>query len=199
MSFTFKWCFLIIGLPLLVACVSGSPPRQVYQAEPQSPPPLAAAMPISASVQLDGDGDGVLDKFDTCPDSSPNALVDAVGCDVSLGAIAGLKFEPNEAKLSVDTRVVLSRLVDVFLRYPEVVFSVDGHTDNRGPAAANLELSKERVLAVVRYMVANGISPDRIKPFGYGESRPRAPNATAEGREQNRRIEINVVDRLPLQ
>ena len=87
-------------------------------------------------------------------------------------------------------------MVDALLRYPDAVISVEGHTDNRGSAADNLELSKQRVLSVVRYMVSQGMSPDRIKPYGYGESRPRAANATAEGREQNRRIEINIVEGL---
>jgi outer membrane protein OmpA-like peptidoglycan-associated protein len=50
---------------------------------------------------------------------------------------------------------------------------------------------------VVSYMVMTGIEAQRIQPFAYGESRPRAPNATLDGRERNRRIEIEVTERLP--
>lgn len=157
---------------------------------------ISSSASASSNATPDADGDGIADRVDLCAGSTPDSLVDASGCEIVTGVIEGLKFAPNETRLSVDSRVVLSKLVDVFLRYPDVTLAVEGHTDNRGPAAANLELSKQRVLSVVRYMVSNGINPDRLKPFGYGESRPRAANATEEGREQNRRIEINVVDSL---
>lgn len=145
---------------------------------------------------LDADNDGVADRDDRCADSASRSLVDATGCGIVTGVIEGLNFGPNETELSVSSRDVLSQLVAALLRYPDVIISVEGHTDNRGAAADNLELSKQRVLSVVRYMVSQGMSADRIKPYGYGESRPRAANATATGREQNRRIEINIVEGL---
>jgi outer membrane protein OmpA-like peptidoglycan-associated protein len=74
---------------------------------------------------------------------------------------------------------------------------VTSHTDNRGSATDNLELSKQRLNEVVSYMVTTGIEAQRIQPFAYVESRPRAPNATLDGRERNRRIEIEVTERLP--
>jgi len=123
-------------------------------------------------------------------------MVDESGCEFTMGVIEGLKFGINELALSNEAAEVLDKYIAVLVRYPDVTVAVEGHTDNRGPAADNLELSKERVLSVVRYMVTNGISPDRIQPFGYGESRPRAANATIEGRELNRRIEIRVLSGL---
>lgn len=145
----------------------------------------------------DTDADGVPDTSDTCDQTDVGALVNASGCEIVTGVIEGLNFAANESKLTVDTRILLMKMSDGFKRYPYVNIAVEGHTDNRGPAAANLELSKQRVLSVVRFMVSSGIDPQRIKPFGFGESRPRLANATAEGREQNRRIEIKVLNRLP--
>lgn len=183
-----KWVVLLGGLQMLSACATTPAPDIDVNGSTSDNLP---------SVQLldpnfpDDDRDGITNVKDSCAGSTSGSLVDDLGCEITLGVIDGLKFAPSETKLSVDSRVALSQLVGVFKRYPELSFSVGGHTDNRGTASDNLELSKQRVLSVVRYMVANGISADRIRPFGYGESRPRAANATVQGREQNRRIEIN--------
>lgn len=151
---------------------------------------------FEVAAAADQDADGVLDTVDNCADTSARVMVDATGCEIVMGVVEGLEFGPGQVKLSEKSRSALSRYVEALQRYPEVAVAVEGHTDNRGPAAGNLELSKQRVLSVVEYMVSNGINPSRMKPFGYGESRPRAANATATGREQNRRIEIKVLGGL---
>jgi len=151
---------------------------------------------IETALNDDNDGDGVSDSLDDCPESAPRVLVDTGGCELVMGVIEGLTFAPNQSELSDDSAAVLNVYIDVLKRYPGVVVSVEAHTDNRGRAVDNLELSKQRVLSVARHMVTNGIASARIKPYGRGESRPRAANATAEGREQNRRIEIKVVEGL---
>jgi chemotaxis protein MotB len=73
------------------------------------------------------------------------------------------------------------------------VIRVEGHTDDvpaGGAYPTNWELSTARALAVVRFLQSQGIDPSRLAAAGYGEYRPIAPNDTAEGRSQNRRIEI---------
>ncbi|MFK7855694.1 MAG: OmpA family protein [Granulosicoccus sp.] len=188
-----KFFVLLIGSQFLVSCASkGQTVTGTEGAGKTALEKVAERLPTAE----DADADGIVDTSDNCPVSASGVLVDESGCEIVTGVIEGLKFGPNESKLSVDSRIVLSKLVDGFKRYPDVVIAVEGHTDNRGSAAANLELSKQRVLSVVRYMVTNGIDPKQVKPYGYGESKPRAANATAQGREQNRRIEIKVVDRL---
>ena len=187
---TIKWVLLLSSLHVLTGCASGKSP--VTGTEDLGSLPGAD----SETVEMDTDKDGIPDTADNCGNSASKALVDETGCEIVTGVIEGLEFGPNDTELSVSSRLVLSKLVDAFLRYPDVTISVEGHTDNRGAASDNLELSKQRVLSVVRYMVSQGMSPDRIKPYGYGESRPRAANATAAGREQNRRIEINIVEGL---
>lgn len=189
-----KLIVLLVSSQFLVSCASKG--QTVTGTEGRGSQILESAQTRQAAVD-DADGDGVKDSLDICGQTVVDALVDETGCEIVTGVIEGLKFAPNESKLSVDSRIVLSKLVEGFKRYPDVVIAVEAHTDNRGTAAANLELSKQRVLSVVRYMVTNGIDPEQVKPFGFGESRPRAANATIEGREQNRRIEIKVLDRLP--
>ena len=183
---------LLAGLTALAAGCASNTPR-VTGTEGSAPAAEAAETALS---ETDSDGDSVPDSDDRCDDTDLPSLVDSTGCEVDMGVIFGLNFGPNETSLPPGADVVLDRYVDAMKRYPEVVVAIEAHTDNRGPAADNLELSKERVTSVVRYMVASGINPARIKPFGYGESLPIAANATADGRERNRRIEIKVIEGL---
>ncbi len=186
---TINWIALLAAAALISSCASTTP--RVTGTEG-----LDGSTLKTRADRLDSDGDSVPDATDTCADTAPSTLVDAVGCEVPMGVIEGLTFDTNEVNLPENAPAVLQRYVDVMKRYPDLVVSIEGHTDNRGPAAANIELSTERVLSVARYMIGNGINPARVKLYGHGESRPRAANATAEGREQNRRIEIIVLEGL---
>ena len=69
---------------------------------------------------------------------------------------------------------------------------VEGHTDSQGTAASNQELSEKRAQAVRDYLVSRGIAADRIKSQGFGPTRPIGENSSAEGRANNRRVEIVV-------
>ena len=184
---------LILCLPLLVACMSLD---YVFPETALAKKTSAAAGNYSEKSEPDADADGVPDWADSCSETAENILVDADGCKIVTGVIDGLVFAPDDVELSDQAKAALDKTLKALLRYPDVMLSVTSHTDNRGAAADNLALSKQRLNAVIAYMVAAGIAAERIQPFAYGESRPRAPNATLEGRERNRRIEINVIERL---
>lgn len=78
-------------------------------------------------------------------------------------------------------------------QYPQTRTTVEGHTDSVGPDAYNQRLSERRAQAVRDVLVHQyGVSADRVDSVGYGESRPVADNATAEGRAINRRVEAEV-------
>lgn len=188
-------CIIILCLPLLVACVSLD---YVFpQTARATIPTLLAAGKNTARPAPDSDNDGIPDQNDKCDKSAGETLVGADGCEIVTGAIDGVKFAPDDVQLSIEAKAALEKTTNAFLRYPDVILSVTSHTDNRGSAADNLALSKQRLDAVISYMVGSGIEAQRIQPFAYGESRPRAPNATLDGRERNRRIEIEVIERLP--
>ncbi len=144
-------------------------------------------------VQEDADQDGVANVDDNCPDTISTAGLSADGCSPFFGPLEGVEFRPGGAQLGREARKAVDPLVANLLAYPEVRIQIQGHTDNRGPAAENLELSKRRVMSVVRYLVSSGVAPDRIEPIAYGERFPVAKNATPEGRAANRRIEIRAV------
>jgi outer membrane protein OmpA-like peptidoglycan-associated protein len=73
------------------------------------------------------------------------------------------------------------------------VIDVAGHTDNTGTPEYNQGLSERRALSVADYISAQGVQKVRINIGGYGETRPVASNATPEGRQENRRVEISIV------
>lgn len=153
----------------------------------------AVSSKSDVAVINDTDKDGVVDESDACKDTRLPQPVDETGCAVFLGALPGVDFDANSADLGRSTRSALDDFLNLLNQHPEVVVALDGHTDNRGSGIRNLELSKQRVLAVARYLVAKGVAPGRLKPFGFGESRPLVSNASADGRKKNRRIEVSVV------
>lgn len=141
---------------------------------------------------LDHDNDSVADTVDACLQTPRNSPVDEDGCSLFRGSIKNVAFEPGDHQLNTESRDSLAELVELLNEHPEVVLQIEGHTDNRGSAKDNLALSKRRVMAVTRYLVANEVDGARLKPFGFGENRPIKSNATAIGRSENRRIEMSV-------
>jgi OmpA-OmpF porin, OOP family len=103
-------------------------------------------------------------------------------------------FEVNGAQLQPGAQTELLRLADYLKRNPDRKIMIEGHTDNTGSSDYNLRLSQLRAQSVESYLLASGVSPDRIRAIGYGETRPEAPNDSATGRQQNRRVEIVILD-----
>jgi OmpA-OmpF porin, OOP family len=103
-------------------------------------------------------------------------------------------FITGEARLAPDAASLLDNVVDVLVEKPTIRVRVEGHTDNVGNDESNLQLSKDRAQAVVRYLVEQGIDAARLSGEGFGSSRPIAPNLTRRGREQNRRVEFVIVE-----
>ena len=86
-------------------------------------------------------------------------------------------------------------MVGVLAKNPQLKHvRVEGHTDNRGTAPYNLDLSKRRAASVVDYLVQHGIARNRLLSAGYGFERPIADNATALGRAKNRRVEFRLLE-----
>ncbi len=103
-------------------------------------------------------------------------------------------FDYNTAELSQESRPELDRLVEMMQQYPQLRLSVDGHTDNVGPADYNYQLSLKRAEAVKNYLSTSGaIDPERITTQGFGFTKPVAPNRTEDGRKQNRRSEFMIL------
>jgi outer membrane protein OmpA-like peptidoglycan-associated protein len=91
--------------------------------------------------------------------------------------------------------VELNRIVDMLNKNPRLKISVQGHTDNVGTTEYNKALSENRARVVYEYLIANGISADRLSYIGFGKTKAVADNSTEEGRSQNRRTEFVVTEK----
>jgi outer membrane protein OmpA-like peptidoglycan-associated protein len=101
-------------------------------------------------------------------------------------------FDYNSASLRSASRTTLNALGQNFRQYPDNRIFVEGYTDSTGTDAYNQRLSEQRAAAVADYLIDQGVSAGAITVFGYGESRPKSSNDTAEGRQLNRRVEIHI-------
>jgi outer membrane protein OmpA-like peptidoglycan-associated protein len=104
--------------------------------------------------------------------------------------IGGVQFATGTADLSAAARESLARFSGIVASYPDLRFTIEGHTDNTGSLATNNELSLRRAIAVRDYLIAQRIPASSIDAQGLGPSRPVASNDTADGRAQNRRVVI---------
>jgi OOP family OmpA-OmpF porin len=149
---------------------------------------------VEVPVVLDGDGDGVLDAADKCPDTVGGAKVEGDGCvrKAQIVVLPNIEFALDRAELAPPGREVLDTVVRFMNDQPEIELGIRGHTDATGGELYNLRLSQKRAAAAMAYLVEKGIAARRMRSAGYGESRPLADNATEEGRERNRRVELNI-------
>ena len=103
-------------------------------------------------------------------------------------------FETGKATLEAESYTVLDELVAYLVRKDDEKIEVGGHTDNVGKAAANLTLSLDRANTVRAYLLSKGIDPSRVTAKGYGMTVPVADNKTEDGRAQNRRTEVTILN-----
>lgn len=147
----------------------------------------------------DTDGDGVADNLDKCPNTAGPAS--NYGCpEVKKEtkerlefATKNVQFETGEADLKVQSYKILDEIVEILNQYPDYKLDIRGYTDDVGRKEKNLALSTERAKACFDYIVYRGIKPERLRSNGFGEDKPVASNKTERGREQNRRVEFELV------
>jgi len=106
--------------------------------------------------------------------------------------LTGLTFTVDAALLP-ESLPVLNNAIATLKRYPEVNVEVAGHTDSRGSDAFNLDLSARRAESVLKYLQDGGVS-NTMTSRGYGERQPLASNNTDDGRQQNRRVVLRVLN-----
>jgi outer membrane protein OmpA-like peptidoglycan-associated protein len=115
------------------------------------------------------------------------------------GSVTVLKnvfFDFGSSELRKESHIELDKFVKLLKENPTLHIEIAGHTDNVGNEEDNLELSQKRAMSVVKYIADKGIAPERLCGIGYGEKVPVASNNTEEGRQQNRRTEIIIIETL---
>ncbi|MDX5324700.1 MAG: OmpA family protein [Bacteroidota bacterium] len=105
-------------------------------------------------------------------------------------------FATDSYELRPESKVELNKVVEFLDLNPNVIVEVQGHTDNEGSSAYNLQLSKKRAASVVDYLKSQGIASARMKSAGFGDTQPVATNETEEGRQANRRTEMKIIEIL---
>jgi outer membrane protein OmpA-like peptidoglycan-associated protein len=106
-----------------------------------------------------------------------------------------ITFDTNQATIKQGFQPVLTSIAKVLKEYNKTMVQVNGYTDSTGSVATNNTLSLMRANSVSNYLRIQGVDGNRIVTNGYGSSNPIASNATASGREQNRRVEIVLINR----
>lgn len=121
-----------------------------------------------------------------------DAEVERVGEGIRVRFDSGILFKVGSAHLSETAKKDLRKLANTLTEYPDTDVLVEGHTDSSGSEEMNQGLSERRASAVANYIHLENISRSRLLTRGYGETQPIADNATAEGKMQNRRVEIAI-------
>jgi outer membrane protein OmpA-like peptidoglycan-associated protein len=119
--------------------------------------------------------------------------VTRIGDNITLNMPGNVTFATDSSDLSPAFFDVLASVGKVLDEFDQTVVEVAGHTDSTGSDAYNQALSERRSSSVAAYLQSQGVNPQRLITIGLGESMPVADNATAEGRQANRRVEITMV------
>ncbi len=109
--------------------------------------------------------------------------------------LIGVNFDFNKSTLRPESLPILYNSAEILLNHPEIKVEIQGYSDNVGSEKANQKLSLARAQTVKNFLVAKGVSADRLTTTGMGEANPIMSNKTAEGRALNRRIEFKVLNK----
>ncbi|MEZ4436407.1 MAG: OmpA family protein [bacterium] len=159
----------------------------------------------------DNDDDGILDLDDACPNDPENynGVEDEDGCPEKqrkvvitggkLEILEKVYFETNKAVIKTESYAILYEVADTLRQNPQIEYvEVQGHTDSRGAADYNLDLSQKRAAAVRQFLIDEGnIAPDRLDSRGYGESQPVDPSENEVAWAKNRRVEFIIKRESP--
>jgi outer membrane protein OmpA-like peptidoglycan-associated protein len=158
----------------------------------------------------DSDHDGIDDEHDSCPtvpglaryngcpppaprpDTVPAPVVKKETTEQVNFIARNILFNSSSDHLTDGSFGALDRLAQILREHPELHLRIEGYTDNSGDPARNLLLSRNRALAVKKYLVGKGISADRLSSEGFGQEHPIADNRTEAGKASNRRVELKL-------
>ncbi|MEZ4219664.1 MAG: OmpA family protein [Polyangiaceae bacterium] len=166
---------------------------------------VSSVDPKRHGCPADGDGDGVLDADDACPrehgkrteDPKTNGCPESVRLEgTQIVILQQVNFATGSDRIEASSFGLLTEVARVMNDHPDIVrVAVDGHTDNVGREAANMDLSRRRALSVMRWLVSHDVDERRLEARGFGPRRPLVGNDSDEHRAKNRRVEFQILKR----
>lgn len=121
-----------------------------------------------------------------------NARVERVGEGIKITFDSGILFVTNSSELQPAAKANIESLSKILNKYPDTNILIEGDTDNEGTEEYNQQLSERRARSVADHQKGQGVAGSRISTVGLGELNPVTSNATAAGRQQNRRVEVAI-------
>ncbi|PSQ85246.1 MAG: OmpA family protein [Bacteroidetes bacterium QH_2_63_10] len=131
-------------------------------------------------------------KAEELDEELENADVERVGEGIKVTFDSGLLFGFDSANLRSDAERDLAEFANSMKEFEETKILIVGHTDSKGSESYNQDLSERRASSAAGYLQEQGLDSSRLNTVGKGESEPVATNETAEGRQQNRRVEVAI-------
>jgi OOP family OmpA-OmpF porin len=133
-------------------------------------------------------------------DRPPPGPMRVVLTESSIKITDKVQFETGKSEILPVSFPLLDEVAGVLKDNPQIQqLQVEGHTDSTGSAAINRKLSQARAESVMKYLKEHGIAASRMVAKGFGPDRALADNSTEEGKEQNRRVEFNILKQGPKQ
>jgi outer membrane protein OmpA-like peptidoglycan-associated protein/tetratricopeptide (TPR) repeat protein len=190
------------GLPSAVELIDLASKRTISKVQTDETGNYLITLPVGKDYALNVNRQGYLFFSDNyslkgkSPDSTYEKDIPLQPIEVNATIVLkNIFFDFNKYDLKPESQVELDKVVQLLNENPTVKIQIEGHTDNIGNAADNLKLSTSRAKAVVNYLITKGINPTRLTPKGFGATKPVAENKTEEGRAENRRTELKVVNK----
>jgi outer membrane protein OmpA-like peptidoglycan-associated protein len=121
------------------------------------------------------------------------AKVERVGEGIKITFDSGLMFDVNKYDLRTASRENLTKLAAILNKYPDTNILIEGHTDSTGTREINMPLSENRAKAVSHFLAAQSVQSARFSVHGYGPDQPIGDNATVDGRQMNRRVDLAIM------
>jgi outer membrane protein OmpA-like peptidoglycan-associated protein len=121
-----------------------------------------------------------------------SATIEREGDQLVVKFKSAILFDVDKTVLKEDAKTELADLANVLKEYPDTNLVIEGHTDSSGSAAHNKKLSEQRAASVIDVLVTDGVDRSRLTHKGWGEDKPLQSNSTADGRAQNRRVEVHI-------
>ncbi len=122
----------------------------------------------------------------------PDAAIARQGDKLYVALPSGILFDVDKDQVKPSARDQVGKAAEVLVKYPDTYVTVEGHTDSSGSAVHNQKLSERRAAGVRDLLASGGVPASRLAVRGYGATDPVADNATPEGRQANRRVQLEI-------